>query len=223
MTDREKLEFLFEEIGELDESILYECTEIYPAARKRKRIFRTAILAAAALMLSVTLLLSSLLLSSLAVPKLLGLFFQKGSESPTDPSAGISSEISEPDEERFLLEEQVEELLFADRPSVIFSTEDRKGYKYAFLSAEEFNRISDYMKTPERKTNDGETDGEDSDVKVWICDGHGKVMSPYLEKTKGNMGYGILFDYEQEVVPNRNLLGLLESKLSFDPSSEVSS
>ncbi len=239
MTDREKAEFLFEEIGELDETVLYECMEIYPAARKRKRTFRMFVLAAAALTLSVSLLLSSLLLSAFAIPKLLGQFSSKGS-MPSQPDHGENlqpdvgkippvafdpngqftapdrfSGISKSDEEQFLSEEQVGELLFSDRPSVICGSEACKGYEYAYLTAEEFNLISDCMKTPKRKTGDS----MQIDVKVWICDGRGKVMSPYLEKTKGNMGYGALFDYEQEVVPDENLLGILENRFPSIPFS----
>ena len=36
---------------------------------------------------------------------------------------------------------------------------------------------------------------------VWIATGDGRVISPYLEQTAGNVGYGELFDYQPEYEP----------------------
>lgn len=48
-------------------------------------------------------------------------------------------------------------------------------------------------------------DSESVGVKVWLSYGDGKVVSPYLKNTRGNTGYGVLFDYSAEVEPSEKL------------------
>ena len=44
---------------------------------------------------------------------------------------------------------------------------------------------------------------------VWIAAGDGRVISPYLEQTAGNVGYGELFDYEPEYEPTEEFSNYL--------------
>ena len=54
--------------------------------------------------------------------------------------------------------------------------------------------------------------GEEIDVdqsfeyKVWISYGDGRVVSPYLKDTDGNVGYASLFDYSPEIVPSEDFV-----------------
>jgi hypothetical protein len=41
----------------------------------------------------------------------------------------------------------------------------------------------------------------EEETKVWVSMGDGRVISPYLAISEGNVGYGCLFDYESEVEP----------------------
>ena len=38
-------------------------------------------------------------------------------------------------------------------------------------------------------------------TRVWVCDGHGTVVTPYLYGRPGNIGYGELFEYDPELIP----------------------
>ena len=52
-----------------------------------------------------------------------------------------------------------------------------------------------------------EVDGDkDFEYKVWISYGDGRVVSPYLKDTDGNVGYASLFDYSPEIVPSEDFV-----------------
>lgn len=44
-------------------------------------------------------------------------------------------------------------------------------------------------------------------TRVWICDGAGCVVTPYLCASAGNIGYGELFDYTPEILPPSYYVG----------------
>ncbi len=48
----------------------------------------------------------------------------------------------------------------------------------------------------------GEGESYTGNVKVWISYGDGRVVSPYLKASAGNVGYNTLFDYDPEGVPS---------------------
>ena len=56
--------------------------------------------------------------------------------------------------------------------------------------------------------------GEDAAVSVWINYGDGRVVTPYLKDTEGNVGYGTLFDYEPEIVPTKDMSKFVNSLVS---------
>ena len=57
-------------------------------------------------------------------------------------------------------------------------------------------------------------DSESVEVKVWLSYGDGTVVSPYLKHTRGNTGYGTLFDYSAEVEPSEKLTSTIHKLLN---------
>ena len=55
---------------------------------------------------------------------------------------------------------------------------------------------------------------ESVEVKVWLSYGDGTVVSPYLKHTRGNTGYGTLFDYSAEVEPSEKLTSTIHKLLN---------
>ena len=53
----------------------------------------------------------------------------------------------------------------------------------------------------------------DEECLVWICDGQGNVVSPYLKTSQGNV-YVNLFSYRAEVVPNEAFTEYVEKILT---------
>ncbi len=49
--------------------------------------------------------------------------------------------------------------------------------------------------------------------RVWILLGDGRVISPYLEATSGNVGYGTIFDYNAECIPSTTFTSLVSDIL----------
>ena len=49
---------------------------------------------------------------------------------------------------------------------------------------------------------------------MWIVYEDGRVVSPYLKHTQGNVSYGSLFDYSAEVEPNAALVKALHEVLN---------
>ena len=43
--------------------------------------------------------------------------------------------------------------------------------------------------------------GGEERIRLWICDGAGRVVTPYLLPGEGNVGFGELFDYDPEIIP----------------------
>lgn len=51
----------------------------------------------------------------------------------------------------------------------------------------------------------------EAEIKVWISYGNGLVISPYLEDSPGNVGYGELFDYSPEIIPSSAVTGRIKT------------
>ena len=45
---------------------------------------------------------------------------------------------------------------------------------------------------------------------VWVSYGNGMVVSPYLQASAGNVGYGELFEYSPEIEPSEKLVELVD-------------
>lgn len=55
----------------------------------------------------------------------------------------------------------------------------------------------------------GEPAAEDTGKRIWVCDEHGRAVSPELYPSEGNVGYGVLFDYIPECTPGEEFTALM--------------
>ena len=76
------------------------------------------------------------------------------------------------------------------RVCTISSASDTKSIRRALEHKKDFSEVSE----PAVDSIDG----------FWICFGNGLVYTPYLKSSDGNVGYGELFDYEQELEPSKS-------------------
>lgn len=76
------------------------------------------------------------------------------------------------------------------RVCTISSASDTKSMRRALEHKKDFSEVSE----PAVDSIDG----------FWICFGDGLVYTPYLKSSDGNVGYGELFDYEQELEPSKS-------------------
>lgn len=220
MTERQRrAEYLFSEMNGIDEVLLQQAILPYASARAvRMARMRRVVLLAAALTL-----VAAILIGTVAVAYLR----DKEEESGREQS-GVESTVWEdaaqqnPDRLGDVLlraesNTSVERLsaeeidLFDGTVKIIWQAADEVDYHVCTLQSVTAQKR--LIRTLQKR---GETveNGAKESQKVWISMGDGKVVSPYLAISEGNVGYGVLFDYEIEVMPDGALIETVEDLIS---------
>ena len=214
-------ELLLEAIGEIDDRFIFEA-ESYER-KKSSLLLRKLIIAAVALSLVFTLTLSfgiGLMLTN--IKDLIEDSFDGATEENQDGadednikpgvqpittledalhSVKFSSESFSTTLER--------DMLFDGSTKLIWKYSDEESYRVCTISSnsdakqlrkqlEDKNGFKD-VSEPAVDTIDG----------FWICFGDGLVYTPYLRSSDGNVGYGEIFDYEQELEPSKSFATLI--------------
>ena len=216
---RKAAEYLFDEIGEIDDSIIAAAESFRPS----KKVFdvKRAVVFAAAAAVSVSLLVAVFLIGKL----------NDGSSPPPIDHGKLPVQDNEATEDNELPPPQdssPESFTFATQLSAIRGDDKAKATEkqdikffdgYARLiwkfSDEDYYRvckINSYQLgqiTKAIEQNSGTPVSpqyrEDGLEGFWISLGDGKVITPYLLSSEGNVGYGTLFDYNIEVEPSQSL------------------
>lgn len=203
-------EYLFDEIGGIDDSYI----AVAQSARRSggatlRRTFSIAVAAAAVFIIAV-----------LAMPALITSNFDKSEqEDAADVATTVENSQNKPSTGT-LLNAPLEMLLsqtgdafcavgdadlFDGRAKLIW--QDRQsGKRYEILlSRGELTQIDKLIKNASR------AESIESEMLIWISYGDGRVVSPCLEYSDGNVGYGSLFDYLPEVVPTDELINYIDT------------
>ena len=202
MNKKEKAEFLFEEIGGIDESLLYECGESFPRKRKEKRLTLRMLIASVALFSALILVVSGI-----GIASVVGILSSLGGnkEEPFEPShSGTPSDV---DTQPTAVDIDTD-ILFSGTPSIIYTDENEMVYAVK-IAERDYREVKRFSASPKGQVQSG--DGQT--MSVWISDGHGAVFTPYLENSAGNVYYGQIPDYRDEVVPNDQVTNLLKKLL----------
>lgn len=200
-------EYLFDEIGGIDDSYIAAAQS---ARRSGGVTFRRAISIAAAVA-------AVFMIAVLAMPALVTRNFDKvQSDDAVNAETSVNNSESKPDTQLNAPLEQLlaatgdmfsvigEANLFDGRAKLIW--QDRQsGTRYEILlSRGELAQIDKLIKHGRR------TENIESEMLIWVCYGDGRVVSPCLEYSDGNVGYGSLFDYLPEVVPTEELINYID-------------
>ena len=231
MTDRERAERLFDDIGLIDDEIIYEASTPYVSKRSHGGLRRFMIIAVAA-----TVALSVILGTLTAGLVAGGLYIFFGDRAPDkgddvhgngiydglNDSVGGNADHSQIGEvtlyarldsvrndhrAQTVSEEDLE--LFDGGVSVIWKYSDDPLYRVYRCSSEEKAQLVKGL------SNKGDAHrvygGEESNgvEGIWISLGDGRVITPCLELTEGNVGYGEIFEYEPEYEPDEDLSKLI--------------
>ena len=212
MTQEEKYKYadlLLDGIGLIDDRFIYEAETPYKARGKRGfvRMLRGLIVATASLTIVLSISVSIFLVGMLA-PK-------KSEDDGFDGDGGFTAdaEVSYATlSESFAgLRSSTEDLrVSADSvdlfgaPKIIWKYSGEADYRVKEISNSELERITgliskDKGKKVESDSGSGVLEG------VWIAMGDGRVFTPCLEVTAGNVGYGEIFDYNVEYEPSAEL------------------
>lgn len=105
--------------------------------------------------------------------------------------------------------------LFADEMQIIWKYADEEIYRVRLLTSSEEQRMLGLLnKEQGTALSFAESEKKNGLDGIWIALGDGTVISPCLEQTEGNVGYGTLFDYNPEVEPSDALTDLVCDILS---------
>ena len=205
-----KADLLLDAVGEIDDVYLENALSY-----KRKRGVSSRILIiAATLAMSLTLIVCTVIGARLALKNdVIG-------SSPSDKNEAEVGERNDPleslmvnlsNKEGFTRVESETELPYTDGNAyIVWQYEGESGY---YLSEALSVHEIDYLKT---QIGRGEEVGGSSpklECKMWILLGDGRVVSPHLKVTTGNIS-STVFDYEAEITPTDGLVDRIAAILS---------
>lgn len=217
---RRAAEYLFDEIGGIDDSYIAAAQS---AGKARTRMpFRAGLVAAAAvLVMTVTVVIPMGLhtkgdmsadeIHDAAVdtkPGYDGNYYGPSADddqnSMTEQSAFVLDSVLNVSGGSFDMGEAPD--LFDGTPRLIWKTADGAlcGVNLSTAELEHLDRESGRGE----QIDDAEFEAE---IQVWISYGNGLVISPYLEDSPGNVGYGELFDYLPEIIPSSAVTGRIKT------------
>lgn len=200
---RIKTELLLDSIGEIDDVLLADAISYRPKKRMGNRL--VALAAAIAVVFTMTVSIA-LVLRIADMNKLDGAAPENEGENTT-----LDYFMSTLDEGGFEQVKSEDELPYLDG----------EAYVVWSYSGEEVYYLSDPLTETEladikRKIGRGESvDGEspELDCMVWVLLGDGRVISPYLKPSAGNISSEV-FDYEAEITPDEGLIAQIQGILS---------
>ena len=206
-------ELLFDAIGCIDDRLIQEAQVPPASAAQPKRTNFAAIIALAA-----TLSLTVMILSTILIAKVVGGI--KKDSVPDD--SGISSDVETsasldhvlincaPDA---VVVDDAEDIDFFDgNAKIIWQIDGESSYRMVTLTSK--YDASALKKRLEQADQSTPADTENTQCDIWITFGDGKVVSPHLKKSAGNIGYAELFDYSPEIVPDEHLTALINDLIS---------
>ena len=227
--DKQKLaEHLFDEIGEIDDYIIASAESFRPA--KSKAFIRKVAVAALAAALSISLILGVLVVNMDKKGNTPSHMHdsdknqdsdnvQNGNvsdplpESPSDEdSAGEGISARSLSSNLYYMKETVfsdriseEDIKFFDgKARLIWKFTDEEFYRVCAIDASKLAKIQWIIE--EKKSTAFSPDSYSSVLEgFWISLGDGKIISPFLISSDGNIGYNKLFSYEAEIEPSEEL------------------
>ena len=215
---RKSAERLFDVIGMIDDSIIAECQEPRASTSRKADIsLRFRKYASVFVVLAVVC-------ASISTGLVIMKFTSKKEDSVINDdnkgNVGTTQDTEYKDRFDTVLENAIsssgtrtlslEEIdLFNGEINLIWTDASTDGYYVMTL-----NESSEYVKEGLKKgysqlsADTGES--ENIGYTVWISYGNGEVVSPELKYSKGNIGYGELFEYSPEVLPSDAFVDMIE-------------
>ena len=215
---RRKAEALLDAIGEIDDSYLQEAISY----KKRRRVKLSRLLViAATVILAVVIPFGALVGTSVAGLALIGGFGanqgQAGDSSPeADGEAYMEDRLSflmlgVSDTGSFKLCESEEDIPYADGNAyLVWQIDGESGYHMSDpLAVSQVNALTKTMGRGEQV----EAGSPTIRCKVWLVLEDGRVISPYLRVSAGNISNSV-FDYEAEITPDDALVDCISDILN---------
>lgn len=201
-----KADLILDAIGEIDDEYLAAALSY-----KRKRgVGSRLLIIAATLAMSLTLIVGAVIGARL-VSKNDMEAEAPNAENVADGDRLSSVMLSLANKESFTHVESETELPYTDGNAyIVWQYEGESGY---YLSEALSYREIDYLKSQIGRGEDVGGKSPTLECKMWILLGDGRVVSPYLKVTLGNISNAV-FDYEAEITPEDGLVEKIAAILS---------
>lgn len=204
-----KTAYLFDELSGVDDRFLDEALRFAPARRRASFPWR-AVGLVAAVAASLVLLVQGALLPFL---ERLDNLMTPGNNEPNAPEQmtwSLDALLAESTAGRFeTLSSKEEYVFFGDARLVWQSAESDTLFVSRPLTNAETERLVKSLAT--RPAEGVSADAEQPAWRIWLVTADGRVITPYLQLSSGNVGYASLFDYHAEVVPNADWVSFISN------------
>lgn len=216
-------ERIFDALGDVDDDMLDEALSFSPArttgARTPLRIGVMRALTASAAMLAIVFALTVIR------PLMRGFTVSEGSQSPDSlPPAGnadADADTAKYSLELLMLEQRSSDAWDSVDSAMLLPYLDGKAHVAWQYSGESAIYLSDPLTKDELSAlvaalGEGDEVGASSpalECKVWLLFGDGRVVSPYLKPSQGNLGCSA-FDYCAEIIPSGTLVSCISDILN---------
>ncbi len=198
----DKLDILFREIGEIDDSFLNEALTY--KRQEKKSLGYLKIAACIALVFALCTLFPSIL-------RRVGNMSSGEAEKPGASYASLDHLMMSVERDDYSPVVSIDDYsYFSGEASIIWQYGDGETYSSA-ITGKQFAELS-------KDLGKGENVGEESSTlscMIWVSDGEGNVYSPYLKAGAGNSSHSI-FSYEAEIVPSEGVVDLITEFLNRD-------
>lgn len=194
-------ETLFCAIGMIDDEIVAAAQS--PTFVKRKTLWRNGVIAAVAACVALAIGVGALGTGMLAM-------LLRGTDKATDEALTLDTVLqsaADNDSVMHLAEDDI--VLFSGKTSLIWQDGGEGNYCVVELNSDyDASRLKQelYYQTEEVSAEEAAA----INCRVWVSFGDGKVVSPHLKRSAGNVGYGKLFDYDPELMPSDSLAELVQ-------------
>lgn len=207
MTQEEKricAERLFDGIGLIDDRFIVEAATPY-VRKSRARGFRALLIGAVSLALALSVAVGAFVV---------GMMSGQNRVEDGDVADDVYTELADGTTHANTLSAQLSSLradteenavdmadidLFDSRAKIIWKYADEELYRVTPITDGEREKLVAILsKDKGERVTQVEAEAVEG---VWIATGDGRVISPYLEQTAGNVGYGELFEYQPEYEP----------------------
>ncbi|MBQ1962888.1 MAG: hypothetical protein II369_02080 [Clostridia bacterium] len=204
-----KTAYLFDELGRVEDRFLDEVLT-YTPSRHRLPFPWKAVGLVAAVAASLVLLVQGALLPFLkrvSDPMMPG---QDPSDTPSAVTWSLDALLDTSTEVKFeTLSSKEEYVFFGDAHLVWQSAESDTLFVSRPLTNVEAERLTESLAT--RPAEGVSANAEQPAWRIWLVMADGRVITPYLQLSSGNVGYASLFDYHAEVVPNADWVSFISN------------
>ncbi len=213
----ESAELLLEALGKIEDRFIAEAENITPA-RRRAGLPQRVLIIAATILLSVGILVSSVMAASFIG----GILANKNGEEPS--LNDMTERYSSIEEQMLALRKSTEgkktdaeNISFSDGyAKIIWKYADEEEYRACNIKGEDAQELAQLLSGRKgfEEIDKSEEAEETCELEgIWINFGDGYVHSPCLKETKGNVGYGEVFEYEPELEPTQEFIDLVRNAI----------